>query len=270
MDTLKKWIPEKVRTWREKKHWASEAGEEHKPLKKAFLYRQNLNSEESLTTTKKWMPVRKTNSATLLFCIERCEMVCAASDLSSVNEKKKIYNDYISFYQNIYRRKQEVKLKDFEKVYMKRIDCTLIRRKIGNLLLIWSDLTPWLLIERLYKKRKYTYRIWIKYPGKNPHGKRKLCKLTTGRRQVHGIPKNRKIHQKLLADLENMKKYSLFFSKRGNDDWWKFDYIGSAFPYRGNATTNVNYTSIPLHKRNITLTIYRRGPNKSLRMNSCH
>jgi len=88
MDTLEKWIPEKVRTWREKKHWASEAGEEHKPLKKAFPYRQNLNSEESLTTTKKWMPVRKTNSATLLICIERCEMVCAASDLSSVNEKK--------------------------------------------------------------------------------------------------------------------------------------------------------------------------------------
>jgi len=46
-------LPEKVRTWREKKHWASEAGEEHKPLKKAFLDRQNLNSGESLTMRKK-------------------------------------------------------------------------------------------------------------------------------------------------------------------------------------------------------------------------
>ena len=35
----------------------------------------------------------------------------------------------------------------------------------------------------------------------------------------------------------------------------KFDYIGSVFPDQGNATTKVSYTGIPLHERNVTLTI---------------
>jgi len=68
----------KVRTWREKKHWASEAGEEHKPLKKAFLDRQNLNGEESLTTHKSGSQLeKKTNSAVRLSASKMCDGVCS-------------------------------------------------------------------------------------------------------------------------------------------------------------------------------------------------
>jgi len=67
----------KVRTWREKKHWASEAGEEHKPLKKAFLDRQNLNGEESLTTHKSGSQLEKPTLLSDFFASKMCDGVCS-------------------------------------------------------------------------------------------------------------------------------------------------------------------------------------------------
>jgi len=69
-----------------------------------------------------------------------------------------IYKDYTHFSKHICRRKQVIKLKDFERVNMKWIDCTLIRRKrkIGEPIVnnLTPNLTPGLIIERLYEKRK--------------------------------------------------------------------------------------------------------------------
>ena len=63
----------------------------------------------------------------------------------------------------------------------------------------------------------------------------------------------KKVHRKLLADLQRENTIRLDLKEK---KWWmKFDFIGSAFSHQGNVTTVVSYTSIPLHERNVTLTI---------------
>jgi len=88
------------------------------------------------------------------------------------------------------------------------------------------------------KKRK-TYDLMKKKAfRKNPHD-RKFCKLTTGRRQVHGIPycqKGKKNPKKASSGFGNMNTIFLQVWKR---KWINLIALARDFsPYRGNETTN--------------------------------